>query len=384
MRIAVFTPYLPAPASSGGRIRIYRLLRPLSEKHELHLFARTGDELDRPYRDRKELSIYESVTCSPYRFSIRKLWQSNTVVRHSPRLLLDRYREINEKSAFQGAIFCQSYCAGLAESVGLPYLVDEQNIESDCMRQKAEADGKLTKRARTDFARLKAHEEELWSQASQVSVVSVEDAEYILKRTGVRAKVLPNGACLSDIPFHGTDARKRNTILFTGLMSYPPNVAAATELAQDVLPLVKKQIPDAKLILCGSDPSESVKTLESDAVEVTGYVESVTPYLSESTVFANPLRHGAGSSLKVFEALASGIPLVSTTKGVRGIRKLQGDDRYLPAESAEEFASQIVRVLNAPQEFEQMVVGAREWVRDYDWTKIGHDFRSLVESTFKE
>jgi glycosyltransferase involved in cell wall biosynthesis len=114
------------------------------------------------------------------------------------------------------------------------------------------------------------------------------------------------------------------SIVFVAGFAHPPNVDAAVWLVLDILPRVRREVPDASLRIVGSNPADVVKALASDIVEVTGYVtsERLETIYSEARVSVVPLRFGAGVKLKVVEALHEGLPLVTTPVGVQGLEGL--------------------------------------------------------------
>jgi glycosyltransferase involved in cell wall biosynthesis len=122
-----------------------------------------------------------------------------------------------------------------------------------------------------------------------------------------------------------------------------------------------------------------VTLLRRDGVEVTGTVASVQPYLRAAAVYGNALFEGAGSSLKVLQALASGVPLVSTATGVRG-HALEPMRHYLPAESADSFAETILRVLAGPALFDAQAIAGRAVAESKSWARVGESFAALVAS----
>ena len=150
-----------------------------------------------------------------------------------------------------------------------------------------------------------------------ITCPTIENAHFIHDAAGVPTRVIPNGADADEIPFVPPSRREGNVILFVGAFFWPPNIRAARFLVKDVFPKVRDRHRDARLILCGKDPGIEVSLLRRDGVEITGTVPSVVPYLNQAAVYANCLFEGSGSSLKVLEALASGVPLVSTSVGAR-------------------------------------------------------------------
>ena len=165
-------------------------------------------------------------------------------------------------------------------------------------------------------------------------------------------------------------------------MSHAPNEQAAVWMARDVMPSLWKRVPQAKLVLCGRQPSELVKSLANDQIIVTGTVDSVAPYLDKARVVVNPLHHGAGSSLKAVEALACGAPVVSTTVGMRGIAGTAPSVTHEQADDPQSFAACIEsawdRSQGADASLDAQAHSARRVAERYDWSVIGESFARLV------
>lgn len=173
--------------------------------------------------------------------------------------------------------------------------------------------------------------------------VSEEDRQAILAEVpGTTVYVVPN--------VHEPDLAARSTagrqgLLFVGNFSHPPNVDAALFLGREVWPLVKRQVPEATLTIVGPDPPATVVQMDREIV-VTGWVESVEPYLARTRVAVAPLRYGAGMKGKVGEALAAGVPVVTTPIGAEGIAGSEpAASGVIVADGAHELAAQCVRLL---------------------------------------
>jgi len=155
--------------------------------------------------------------------------------------------------------------------------------------------------------------------------------------------------------------------VFVALMGWKPNVDAAVWLGREVWPLVRQQMPEARLALVGREPSAEVRALAADDVEVTGTVPEIRPYLARARVALAPLLSGGGTRLKVLEALDAGRPLVSTTKGIEGLEDLIGDAAVV-RDDARGFADAIVETLSDPGRAARIGALAHAAVRDnYAW-----------------
>jgi glycosyltransferase involved in cell wall biosynthesis len=196
------------------------------------------------------------------------------------------------------------------------------------------------------------------------------------------AIVVPNGIAADAQTFIPPSRRGSSDVLFIGSYFWPPNIKAARFLAREVMPRVWATRPEARLVLCGRSPSIEVAFLRNPRVEVTGTVPDVRPYLDRAAVYANALFEGGGSSLKVLEPLACGIPLVSTTVGVRGF-PLIGGKHYLPANNADEFAAAILHVFDNRDSFDGQAGHARTVAEEHDWGPIARRFAELVTNVIQ-
>ena len=181
--------------------------------------------------------------------------------------------------------------------------------------------------------------------------------------------VVPNGidpdrfASLARAPEPGT-------ILFTGLMSYYPNRHAAERFITRILPRVLERVPGARIQIVGANPPVSLRALASERVTITGFVRDVRPYFARAAVFAIPLAIGGGTRVKALEAMAAGVPIVSTTIGCEGL-DVEDGQTVLIADDDEPFASAVARVLTDAGVARALSVSARVAVARYDWLEVG-------------
>jgi glycosyltransferase involved in cell wall biosynthesis len=259
----------------------------------------------------------------------------------------------------------------------VPWVLDEHNVESRYQREYFAAEGRAGFRARREVALLEAWERRAWAGATALTCVSDADASAIAPHRASAPCVIPNGVQLADVPLVLPSERAGAEVLFVGLLSHAPNVQAALFLAREVMPALWREEPSARLVLCGRSPAREVLALAGPRVEVTGTVPSVAPYLSRAAVYANALFRGAGSSLKVPEALASGLPLVSTGVGVRGFELREGE-HYARAEDAEGFARALLAALRGRAGLDARALRARAVAEQFDWERLGGRFADVV------
>jgi glycosyltransferase involved in cell wall biosynthesis len=179
--------------------------------------------------------------------------------------------------------------------------------------------------------------------------------------------VVPNGVDLEYFrPIAGP--REPATLVFSGKMSYHANVSAALYFAREILPLVRAARPEVRLSIVGSNPPRAVQALASDpAVSVTGHVPDMRPYLGSATIALCPITVKVGIQNKLLEAMAMGIPVVSTNVGAQGLAAVPGRD-LLVAANPHEFADHICRVLADDELAERLGRAGRHFVeRHHRW-----------------
>jgi glycosyltransferase involved in cell wall biosynthesis len=140
---------------------------------------------------------------------------------------------------------------------------------------------------------------------------------------------------------------------------------------REIFPLIRNQVPQARLLIVGSEPVPEVQSLARDpAVEVTGYVEDTVPYYQRACLSAVSLRAGSGTRLKILESMALGRSVVSTTLGCEGLAVTHGEN-ILVADTQGDFAAQTIRLLNDEKLRRRLVVNGRRLETCYDWEIIG-------------
>jgi glycosyltransferase involved in cell wall biosynthesis len=201
-------------------------------------------------------------------------------------------------------------------------------------------------------------------------VVSCADRELLRAQApGLAVSVVPNGTNADRPPL--PEAEAGNDLLFVGVMGYPPNADGVIHFCRTILPLVRREVPDARLLIVGHSPPEAVRRLAGDGVVVTGAVADVLPYYQQARVCVVPLRAGAGTRLKILEAMALGRPVVSTAVGCEGLEVTDGDHLHV-ADEPVAFARRVVRLLRARPLREALAARARRLVEErYAWPIIG-------------
>jgi glycosyltransferase involved in cell wall biosynthesis len=215
-----------------------------------------------------------------------------------------------------------------------------------------------------------------------VVVVSEGDRDALLSQDPtLRIEVIPNGVDAGRFSPDASAEPHPNRIVFTGVMSYPPNVSAAEYLAREVLPLVRAARPGARLAIVGRNPHPRVSLLGAslEGVDVVGEVPDMVPWLRSGRVYACPMVSGTGIKNKLLEAMATGLPCVATPLALRGIKAAHGR-HVLVAEDAVSFARYLVRVLKDDALAGSLGRAARSYITaEHSWAAVGDAFERVYE-----
>lgn len=219
------------------------------------------------------------------------------------------------------------------------------------------------------------------AERADLALVSTgQEADDLLSRgRPAHLEVLTNGTPWQDFDELPPPSAAGPVIGFLGQMDYPPNVAAVSHLAHEVLPAVRQRVPEARLCIMGRAPSPAVTALASDpAVEVTGAVDSIPRALSRVAVFCAPLDRGRGIPNKILEAMAAGRATVVSSWSARALAGEPGRD-YLVADGAEERAGVLAELLADPSRCDALGAAGRDYVRrEHDWEAVLDRLEQLV------
>lgn len=388
-RILYLSELLPYPLASGARIRIYYVLRYLSTHHEVTLLSFVRPD-DRPEHVAHLESFLAGVHTIPMQRSlprdVRAIGASlltgrpAIIAREEIGAMRRKVEELLASGAFDVVHADQIPMARyglLGQGANVRRLLDQHNATFQIVERLAAGEPFAPKRwalqreARA-FAR---YEREMCRRYDQVTFVSHQDRDLLLgswdesllaKRTAV-IPICVDTEAVAPIPPMASPFR----VTHVGTMYWPPNVEGMHWFHEKVWPQVRAQVPQARLTLIGKNPPESLRALAANPnVEVTGYVDDLTPYLAETAVFVVPLHAAGGMRVKIVDAWCWGLPIISTAIGAEGIDLGDGEN-LLIADAPEEFARAVVTVLQEPQVQARLRANGRRWVEErYDWRRV--------------
>ncbi len=404
MKILFVTPQLPYPPDKGTTIRNYALLKGMAQRgHDVHLLSFIRSEEDLAWARNLQPCCHKITTViAPQRSTVTRLrtFILSSLPDMAWRLPSPEFQEklsdLLEREFFdivqvEGIEVAQYALGVLQEKARRPdqpgpvVIFDDHNAEYVLQKRAWEIDRRYVLRwpkafySWVQWRRLRRYEAHVCRGVDKVLAVSDADAEAIAALgDGLQATVIPNGVDCAFFsqnlppPDHPVPSPIRHiaSLVFTGTMDFRPNIDAALWFCQEILPRIKKDVFHVHFYIVGKSPVKEVRMLAGPAVTVTGYVSDIRPYIAHSSVYVVPIRMGSGTKLKVLQAMAMNIPVVSTTTGAEGIDAVPDRD-ILIADAPDEFARRVVTLLDNAEQRRQLAANARKLVEEkYDWSTI--------------
>lgn len=352
MRVLFVTPRFPGAAARGDQTRALQQLRHLAPRHAITLL--TPDPAPAGSPAAHEIARLCERVCVVPASRWRQAWRLASAPATGRPLqcaLYDAWPAQHALATLLGALdfdlvhVQMARLAGLFERLsGLPRVLDLVDALSLNMERRGRLDrGPAAAVARREARRLAALEDRLCAAADAVAISAAPDRARLA--CGREVVVVPNGVDPDEFPY--VDARRDGArIVFGANLGYFPNVDAALWFAREVLPRVRRHVPEARLQLVGARPARALQRLAraDAAVELVGPVEHMHPWLARAAVAISPLRAGSGLQLKVLEAMASGTPLVASPASAAALEAEAGVHLEV-ADDAAGMAAAVVRVL---------------------------------------
>jgi len=231
-----------------------------------------------------------------------------------------------------------------------------------------------------EFAKMLRYERETVRRFDHVIAVSEHDRALMSAWTDpARVSVVPTGVDLARFKAEENAQPAGPLVVFVGAMDWQPNVDAVEYFCSEVWPTVQAKVPGAQFRIVGRNPGARIQRLASASVQITGSVLSVVEHLREAAVVVVPLRIGGGTRLKIYEAMAAGKPVISTTIGAEGLDVKHGVDIWL-ADDAEAFAGAVVRFLRDEDARRSLGLAAATTAADHDWSAVATKFRQILQA----
>jgi glycosyltransferase involved in cell wall biosynthesis len=382
------------PTHSGGNIRSYQILRRLSSQHELIFFTYYSGEADTAYEEQVARQFPGAVClstgrreCTPLRrgfdYLIRLPMKAPYAVsRFESALVRDKLKSWFRENAFDIAV-CDFLDAAvnLPSRLTVPTVLFQHNVESEIWRRHVLTESNPARRLLygVEFIKMLRYERNMVQKFDRVIAVSKHDQQLMSEWTDVsRIAVVPTGVDLQQYRPDRSDRTVEPLVLFVGAMDWEPNIDAVEYFLRDIWPSIRARVPEVRFRIVGRNPVHRVLKLASDSVEVTGSVASVGDHLRAATAVVVPLRIGGGTRLKIYEAMAAGKAVVSTSVGAEGLNVHHDRDIVL-ADKPSTFAGAVIALFQDGELRRRLESAAAAAVAKYDWAVIGDRFAEVLQ-----
>jgi sugar transferase (PEP-CTERM/EpsH1 system associated) len=375
MKLLVMSSRVPWPLDKGDKLRMYHQIRCLSEDNEVYLIA-VSDKKDNSVAH-KELGKYCKQVHLLYnsRLSIAKglassLFGSNPLQigyfynKEIAQKVNSLVKEIKPNHIYGQLIRVAEYLKHFDK----PKTLDLQDAFSAGLKRRLDKSSGIYKQIlKMEYRRVLEYETNSIDSFDFLTIITQADKELLDSKIQTRVSIVPNGVD-TDF-FKPIVAEKKYDLVFTGNMSYPPNVDAAMFLVKKIMPLVWKEKPNVKVLIAGSSPSIKVKDLETDNVKISGWMDDIRDAYSQSKVFIAPMQIGTGLQNKLLEAMAMKIPSITSDLANMALKAEDGKEILVSnKKNPQMFADSIMRLLSDEKLRNDIVNNAYAFVvRKYNW-----------------
>jgi glycosyltransferase involved in cell wall biosynthesis len=384
MNILMLTQVLPYPLDSGPKIKTYNVIKYLAQNHRVTLvsFVR-GDQTEHARHLERYCQAVHTVPIE--RGAIRNAWymglsflsgQPFMMTRDDRKAMRQLVARLCAEQSFDAVHADQLNMGQYAERVpGALKVLDTHNALWLLYQRLWETMSRGPQKwlLGRDWRLLKSYEGRLVRKFDAVLAVSHEDKAALQQAAGEQTEisVIPIAVDTDEVCVIEREAQPTH-ILHIGTMYWPPNIDGVQWFIQQIYPLVRQQRPDVQLDIVGSRPPVDLLALNENGlgINVTGYVIDPLPYQQQAAALIVPLRSGGGMRVKILNALAKGIPIVSTTLGYESIAVTPGQD-ILVGDTPQEFAAQLLRLLDDPDLGRQLATNGRKLAQEkYDYRHV--------------
>ena len=377
MKIFVLLPRIPYPLEKGDKLRAFNQIKQLAKRNEIVLCALN----DNPKINKQD--AFHAL--QPYCQSI------NFIKISKPQILLGLIRAYFNGLPMQCGYFYNRKAAKkvnaliakhqpdilygqllrVAEYIrkkSIPKALDYQDIFSYGMKRRADIASPVTRPIfNMEYRRLKRYEAAIFEDFDVKTIISEPDRSLFPHDRRNEILVIPNG--VDHDYFKPQKREKQYDLVFTGNMSYPPNVNAVEYMTDEIMPIVWKTLPETKLYIAGATPDPKVKRAASDKVIVSGWLDDIRDAYAQSRVFIAPMRIGTGLQNKLLEAMSMRLPAITSPLANASLGA-KPNEEILIGSNAEEMAQHIITLLTDTQKAEQIAQTGYDFTnRVYDWGK---------------
>ncbi len=387
MKIFVLLPRIPFPLEKGDKLRAFNQIKQLAKRNEIVLCA---------LNDNAKVNEQDAFRAlQPYCQSI------NFIKISKPQILLGLVRAFFKGLPLQCGYFYNRKAAKKVNALiakhkpemlygqllrtaeyirhkDIPKAIDYQDIFSYGMKRRADIASFVTRPIyNMEYRRLTRYEAAIFDDFDVRSIISEPDRNLFPHPKRDEILIIPNG--VDHDFFKPMEREKQYDLVFTGNMSYPPNVNAVEYLADEIMPIVWKTLPDTKLYIAGATPDPKVKKAASDRIIVSGWLDDIRDAYAQSRVFIAPMRIGTGLQNKLLEAMSMRLPAITSPLANASLGA-KPDEEILIGSNAQEMAQHIFTLLTDKEKADRLAQAGFDFTnRVYDWGKATERLEEEME-----
>ncbi len=387
MKIFVLLPRIPWPLEKGDKLRAFNQIKQLAKNNDVVLCALNDKKSNKkeafkalqPYCisvtfiDINKISILFNIAKAFFKglplqcgyFYNKKAHKKiqSLIKKHKPDMLFGQLLRVAEYIRYEKT----------------PKSIDYQDVFSMGMKRRKEiAPFYMKPFFNMEYKRLKRYEHDIFNDFDIKTIISEQDRNFIDHHKNNEILIVPNG--VDHEYYTPRECEKKYDIVFTGNMAYAPNVNAVEYLANDILPLVWKELPETKLYVAGATPDPRVKKTASDKIIISGWIDDMRDAYAQSKIFIAPMRIGTGLQNKLLEAMSMKLPCITTSLANNPLGAEVGKE-ILVGNNEQELANHIISLLTNKEKANTLAQSGYDFVRRvYDWseaTKIMEDEMKL-------
>lgn len=385
------------PVDTGGKIRSYNILLKLAKEHEVTLLSYYGGEKDAAYETDiiRHLPGAQVIYTAAPESTVRQAFEYLLRLPSAAPFAVTKFTDPQVKRSVAKSLqehrcdvaVCDFLSASLnfPQQTAVPAVLFQHNVESSLWQRMAEGETHPIRKLsyHIEAAKMARYERRMLGNFAHVIAVSDHDRNQMLAMDpGCHISVVPTGVDTGRYQRVAPASGTPPVIVFTGSMDWEPNVDAVEYFCREIWPSILAEFPAARFEIVGRNPSARVQRLASETIVVTGTVPSVANHLRDATVVVVPLRIGGGTRLKIFEAMAMGKAMVSTSIGAEGLDVQHGRDLLL-ADNASDFAGNILQLLRNSTLRHGYEDAASKLAAQYDWAHIARRFAEVLQCTLQ-
>lgn len=385
MKILIVSSYLPYPLFSGGQIRLYNLIKNLSEKHSITLICEKRD-----HQTQKDIDEVKKICENVYVTERKKQWSTINILKtgfsldpflitgHTSKEMKEIISKVLSSENFDLIHVETFYVMQNLPKTNLPVVLAEHNVEYKVYEKFVNKSLIIAKPLLyLDILKLKRVEKACWKKATKLIAVSEIEAKVM----GRDVEIVPNGVDVDKFKMRKVFKGKKKKVLFIGDFKWIQNRDSIVYIIKNIWPKVVKKNPDVKLWVVGKKIPDSVKELKNNSIIFDENAPNDTELIfQEADVLLSPIRVGGGTNFKILESMSCGTPVITTALGNEGI-KAQENEEIVICDLPEEFSNKTSLLLTDEYLYEKISRNSRKFIeKNYDWKNISEKLNKVYES----